>query len=192
MTTGSRVGGRVMTRERLPDTCTASDTFARDAYLRCSCLATAAFAQTDEPYTAEIRKHTTEPRFMTELVDHLPASDDRPLAAEVPRLHRRRGGEAHVCRGCVSLHARARGGVAAGEGVLDRADARKGASSSSWPSPNEETIAEPRSLSRHHAPARRSAQAHRRRSAGAHRRGQADLLRSPARCTRRRPAAPRC
>ncbi len=41
--------------------------------------ATSAFGQThDEPYTAEIRKHTTEARFMTELVDHLPASETVP------------------------------------------------------------------------------------------------------------------
>jgi len=37
-----------------------------------------AFAQVDEPYTAEIRKQTTEPRFTTELVDHLPASATVP------------------------------------------------------------------------------------------------------------------
>ena len=42
-------------------------------------FATTAFAQpNDEAYTADIRKFTTEPRFMTELVDHLPASDTIP------------------------------------------------------------------------------------------------------------------
>ncbi|MDQ3280971.1 MAG: hypothetical protein M3Q69_06130 [Acidobacteriota bacterium] len=41
-------------------------------------LATSAFAQNDETYTSEIRRQTTEPRFMTELVDHLPASDKVP------------------------------------------------------------------------------------------------------------------
>jgi hypothetical protein len=41
-------------------------------------LAAPAFAQNDAPYTAEIRKHTTEERFMTELVDHLPASSTVP------------------------------------------------------------------------------------------------------------------
>ena len=41
-------------------------------------LAGSAFAQNDETYTAEIRKHTTEARFMTELVDHLPASATVP------------------------------------------------------------------------------------------------------------------
>jgi hypothetical protein len=42
-------------------------------------LATTAFAQTnDAPYTQEIRKETTEARFMTELVDHLPASASVP------------------------------------------------------------------------------------------------------------------
>ncbi|HUP60037.1 MAG TPA: M14 family zinc carboxypeptidase [Thermoanaerobaculia bacterium] len=41
-------------------------------------LTPSAFAQNDEPYTAEIQRHTTEPRFLTELVDHLPASDTVP------------------------------------------------------------------------------------------------------------------
>src|SRR5688500_6153165 len=41
-------------------------------------IAAAAFAQDDTQYTAEIRKHTTEPRFMTELVDHLPSSETVP------------------------------------------------------------------------------------------------------------------
>src|SRR5687768_12082257 len=45
-------------------------------------LATSAFAQVDQPYTDEIHKHTTEPRFMTELVDHLPASDTVPSPLE--------------------------------------------------------------------------------------------------------------
>src|SRR5687767_8385547 len=37
------------------------------------------FAQSNDPaYTSEIRKQTTEPRFMTELVDHLPASETVP------------------------------------------------------------------------------------------------------------------
>ena len=39
-----------------------------------------AFAQqrNDEQYTADIRKFTTGPQFITELVDHLPASDTVP------------------------------------------------------------------------------------------------------------------
>jgi hypothetical protein len=41
-------------------------------------LATTALAQNDDKYTDEIRKHTTEARFMTELVDHLPASSTVP------------------------------------------------------------------------------------------------------------------
>jgi hypothetical protein len=40
--------------------------------------ATAAFAQNDPEYTEAIRKETTESRFMTELVDHLPASATVP------------------------------------------------------------------------------------------------------------------
>ncbi|HYH07271.1 MAG TPA: M14 family zinc carboxypeptidase [Thermoanaerobaculia bacterium] len=47
-------------------------------------LATTASAQQtiDETYTAEIRKQTTEARFLTELVDHLPASDTVPSPLE--------------------------------------------------------------------------------------------------------------
>ena len=41
-------------------------------------LAAPAFAQNDERYTNDIRRFTTEPRFMTELVDHLPASATVP------------------------------------------------------------------------------------------------------------------
>ena len=41
-------------------------------------LATAAFAQNDSEYTEAIRRNTTEARFMTELVDHLPASATVP------------------------------------------------------------------------------------------------------------------
>src|SRR5688500_8423960 len=43
-------------------------------------LTTTALAQqpNDEPYTDQIRKQTTDPRFLTELVDHLPASDTVP------------------------------------------------------------------------------------------------------------------
>jgi hypothetical protein len=40
--------------------------------------ATTAFAQNDPEYTEAIRKNTTEPRFLTELVDHLPASATVP------------------------------------------------------------------------------------------------------------------
>jgi hypothetical protein len=45
-------------------------------------IATTAFAQTDEQYTAEIRKQTTESRFLTELVDHLPPSEAVPSPLE--------------------------------------------------------------------------------------------------------------
>ncbi|MEK7408386.1 MAG: M14 family zinc carboxypeptidase [Acidobacteriota bacterium] len=37
----------------------------------------------DEGYTAQIRKNTTEPFFLTELVDHLPASDTVPTPEKV-------------------------------------------------------------------------------------------------------------
>ena len=45
-------------------------------------VATTVFAQVDPQYTDEIRKQTTEARFMTELVDHLPASDTVPSPLE--------------------------------------------------------------------------------------------------------------
>lgn len=45
-------------------------------------LATTLYAQNDTPYTEAIHKATTEPRFMTELVDHLPASDSVPSPLE--------------------------------------------------------------------------------------------------------------
>jgi len=41
-------------------------------------VAASAFAQTDEEYTRQIRQFTTGPEFMTELVDHLPASATVP------------------------------------------------------------------------------------------------------------------
>ena len=41
-------------------------------------IATTAFAQVDEQYTEAIRRQTTDPRFVTELVDHLPASATVP------------------------------------------------------------------------------------------------------------------
>lgn len=43
---------------------------------------TAMFAQTDEQYNAEIRRQTTDPRFLTELVDHIPSSDTIPSPLE--------------------------------------------------------------------------------------------------------------
>jgi len=41
-------------------------------------LTTSALAQNDVAYTDSIKKFTTEPRFLTDLVDHLPASDSVP------------------------------------------------------------------------------------------------------------------
>src|SRR5216684_3771639 len=49
-------------------------------------ITAAAFAQTqriDEGYTAKIHQYTTEPYFLTELVDHLPASDTVPTPEKV-------------------------------------------------------------------------------------------------------------
>jgi len=44
--------------------------------------ATSVLAQNDPQYTAEILKHTTETRFLTEFVDHLPASETVPSPLE--------------------------------------------------------------------------------------------------------------
>ena len=43
----------------------------------------AAPQKNDEGYTAKIRQYTTEPFFLTELVDHLPASDSVPTPEKV-------------------------------------------------------------------------------------------------------------
>ncbi|HYI95718.1 MAG TPA: hypothetical protein VEX68_19405, partial [Bryobacteraceae bacterium] len=45
----------------------------------------AAFAQQalDAGYTAKIREYTTEPHFLTEIVDHLPASASVPTPEKV-------------------------------------------------------------------------------------------------------------
>ena len=45
--------------------------------------ATVPAAKNDEAYTAKIREYTTEPFFLTELVDHLPGSDRVPSPAKV-------------------------------------------------------------------------------------------------------------
>ena len=45
-------------------------------------IASTALAQSDAQYNAEIRKHTTDARFLTELVDHLPPSDTVPSPLE--------------------------------------------------------------------------------------------------------------
>jgi hypothetical protein len=44
---------------------------------------TAAVQPLDEGYTAKIREYTTEPYFLTELVDHLPASNKVPTPEKV-------------------------------------------------------------------------------------------------------------
>ena len=44
----------------------------------------------DEAYSQKIREYTTEPFFLTNLVDHLPASTGVPLAGDNPRAHHRR------------------------------------------------------------------------------------------------------
>jgi hypothetical protein len=46
-------------------------------------VAAAAPQKNDEGYTAKIREYTTEPFFLTELVDHLPASDSVPTPEKV-------------------------------------------------------------------------------------------------------------
>src|SRR5918999_2046798 len=60
---------------------------ARPRVLLLSCAAAAivlaAERRVDEAYTAKIREHTTEPFFLTELVDYLPASDKVPTPAKV-------------------------------------------------------------------------------------------------------------
>src|SRR5438093_8170740 len=45
--------------------------------------ATVTSSRINEPYSAEIKKNTTEKFFLTELVDHLPASDKVPSPEKV-------------------------------------------------------------------------------------------------------------
>ncbi|HEV2687478.1 MAG TPA: M14 family zinc carboxypeptidase, partial [Bryobacteraceae bacterium] len=48
-----------------------------------ACLALAAQQKQDAGYTAKIKQYTTEPFFLTELVDHLPASDTVPTPEKI-------------------------------------------------------------------------------------------------------------
>ncbi len=62
-------------------------TTMRSQLLLATALAAAALlaadSKSDEAYTAKIREYTTEPFFLTELVDHLPASDRVPTPEKV-------------------------------------------------------------------------------------------------------------
>jgi hypothetical protein len=69
--------------------------------------------------TAQIREFTTEPFFLTPLIDHLPCVEQRADAARGERLHRRCAGRAQLPRGCRPLHARGRGGISAGARIHD-------------------------------------------------------------------------
>ena len=79
----------------------------------------------DEEYTKKIKEYTTEPFFLSPLVDYLPGVEDRADAEGRARRHRRRAGQAAVHEGSARLHAAAREGHAAREGVLDRHERRR-------------------------------------------------------------------
>ena len=49
-----------------------------DAQSKTAAAAAGKAQKIDEAYTAKIKEHTTDPRVITELVDHLPASDTVP------------------------------------------------------------------------------------------------------------------
>ena len=74
----------------------------------------------DEAYTAKIRQFTTEPFFLTELVDHLPASETVPDTREGPRIRDRHARQAHVHEGHLPLYARAGNRLPASAGLQHR------------------------------------------------------------------------
>src|SRR5512147_634147 len=51
---------------------------ARALLVVCFLLSSAFAQRIDQAYTSKIKEYTTEPFFLTELVDHLPASDRVP------------------------------------------------------------------------------------------------------------------
>ena len=64
----------------------------------------------DEEYTKKIKEYTTEPFFLSPLVDYLPASKTRADAEGRARRHRRRARQAAVLEGGLRVHAAAREG----------------------------------------------------------------------------------
>ncbi len=78
----------------------------------------------DAGYTAKIREYTTEPFFLTELVDHLPASDRVPSPQKAAGLRDRHAGKTDVHQGHQRLLPRARRRVAARQGVDNRQERR--------------------------------------------------------------------
>src|SRR5512147_1387325 len=56
---------------------------ARALLVVCFLLSSAFAQRIDQAYTAKIKEYTTEPFFLTELVDHLPASDTVPTPEKV-------------------------------------------------------------------------------------------------------------
>ena len=131
----------------------------------------------DEAYTAKIKEYTQDPRVITELVDHVPASATGAVAAEVPRPHPGHARRADVLQGHLPLLRRARQGLGPRQGVPHRQDRRR---------PRHDHRGDRRrghdqvSSTRYKgitAQLDRPAQADRGGGAAAHRDGQADLLR---------------
>ena len=74
----------------------------------------------DADYTAKIKAATPDPRILTELVDHMPASDNGAVAAQVPRLHPGRARQRDLLQGHRPLPRGARQGVGPRDDVQDR------------------------------------------------------------------------
>ncbi len=73
-----------------------AQTAAKKAPKKGSKAAAPAVQHNDEAYTKKILQYTTEKYFLTELVDHLPASDTVPTPDKGTRIHHRHSGQSHL------------------------------------------------------------------------------------------------
>ena len=137
------------------------------------------------------RRRRADPRILTELVDHMPASDNGAVAAEVPRLHPGRARQADLPQGHRPLPRGARQGVAARDDVQDRQERRGARHGRASRSPTRRRSSSSTSTSRspRSSPIRASCRT-RRRSSSSRPASRSTTRRAAS--TRRSSAAPRC